>query len=50
MNNTKQTHPAFWIPSVYFAMGLPFALVTMASVLMYEDLGVSDTQITFGLH
>jgi PAT family beta-lactamase induction signal transducer AmpG len=28
-------------------MGLPFALVTMASVLMYEDLGVSDTQITF---
>ncbi|MCT4591652.1 MAG: MFS transporter [Carboxylicivirga sp.] len=47
MNNTKQTHPAFWIPSVYFAMGLPFALVTMASVLMYEDLGVSDTQITF---
>jgi len=42
-----QKHPALWIPTVYFAMGLPFALVTMASVLMYEDLGVSDTQITF---
>ncbi|MCG8579853.1 MAG: MFS transporter [Bacteroidales bacterium] len=40
-------HPALWIPTVYFAMGLPFALVSMASVLMYEDLGVSDARITF---
>ncbi|WP_430812402.1 MULTISPECIES: MFS transporter [unclassified Carboxylicivirga] len=47
MNKSKQLLPALWIPSVYFAMGLPFALVTMASVLMYEDLGVSDARITF---
>ena len=47
MNKTKQAHPAFWIPSVYFAMGLPFALVSMTSVLMYKDLGVSDARITF---
>lgn len=47
MNKSKTTAPALWIPSVYFAMGLPFALVSMASVLMYEDLGISDARITF---
>jgi PAT family beta-lactamase induction signal transducer AmpG len=47
LNKQNKRHPAFWIPSVYFAMGLPFALVSMASVLMYEDLGVCDARITF---
>lgn len=42
----KQKHPALWIPSLYFAMGLPFVAIAQASALMYTNMGISDTQIT----
>jgi PAT family beta-lactamase induction signal transducer AmpG len=38
-------HPAYWVPSVYFAMGLPFVAIAQASALMYKNMGISDTQI-----
>lgn len=41
----KQRHPALWIPTVYFAMGLPFVAIAQASALMYKNLGITDTQI-----
>ncbi|NOR74961.1 MAG: MFS transporter [Draconibacterium sp.] len=47
IEKTKQTKPAFWIPSAYFAMGLPFVTIAVASALMYKNMGISDTQITF---
>ncbi len=48
MNNKKATnHPMTWIPTVYFAMGLPFVVIAQVSALMYKDLGISDTQIAF---
>jgi PAT family beta-lactamase induction signal transducer AmpG len=43
----KQTNPAFWVPPAYFAMGLPFIAISLASVLMYESMGVSDSKIAF---
>ncbi|MEZ5106197.1 MAG: MFS transporter [Draconibacterium sp.] len=45
--NEKIKHPALWIPSNYFAMGLPFVAIAQASTLMYKNLGISDTQIAF---
>jgi len=39
--------PKFWVPSVYFAMGLPFVAIAQASSLMYKNLGISDTRIAF---
>jgi PAT family beta-lactamase induction signal transducer AmpG len=47
MSSKKSTskHPAFWVPSVYFAMGLPFIAIAQASALMYKNMGISDTQI-----
>jgi len=44
----KQKHHAWgWIPTLYFAEGLPyFAVMTMA-VIMYQNLGLSDTEIAF---
>ena len=36
-----------WIPSVYFAMGLPFVVLNMVCVLMFKGLDVSNTQIAF---
>lgn len=46
-NKTKQTKPAFWVPSAYFAMGFPFIAISIASVFMYESMGISDAKITF---
>jgi PAT family beta-lactamase induction signal transducer AmpG len=40
-------HPAFWVPTLYTAEGLPFVMVNVASVLMYKRLGLADAQITF---
>ena len=34
-----------WIPSLYFAEGLPYVMVMIVSVIMYKNLGVSNTEI-----
>jgi len=44
-SNSKERNPAFWIPTVYFAMGLPFVAIAQASALMYKNMGISDAQI-----
>ena len=36
-----------WVPTLYFAMGMPFVVLNMVVSLMYKGLEVSDTQITF---
>lgn len=43
----KTISPIAWVPTVYFAMGLPFVVLSMVSVLMFSDLGISNTQIAF---
>ena len=35
------------MPTVYFAMGLPFVALSMVSVLMFSDMEVSNAQIAF---
>lgn len=43
--NRNNRSPIWWVPSVYFAMGLPFVVLNMVSVLMFKGLGISDAQI-----
>lgn len=43
--NTKK--PWSWIPTLYFAEGLPYVLVMTVSVIMYKNLGISNTEIAF---
>ncbi len=45
--STKNISPLRWVPSLYFAMGLPFVVLNMVAVIMYKDLGISDAQIAF---
>lgn len=40
-------HPAFWIPTTWFAMGLPFVALASASSIMYKNLGISNSSIAF---
>ncbi len=43
--NQKIHNPISWVPTVYFAMGLPFVVLNMVSVLMFKGLGIGDAQI-----
>ena len=43
----KPVSPARWVPTLYFAEGLPFVTVATVSVLMYKSMGLSDAQIAF---
>ncbi|MUP38599.1 MFS transporter [Labilibaculum euxinus] len=45
--NNKPKHPATWIPTAYFAMGLPFVAIAQASVLMFKSFEISDSLIAF---
>lgn len=36
-----------WIPSLYFAEGIPFVVVMSVSVIMYKRLGISNAEIAF---
>lgn len=46
---TQQTkrNPITWVPTAYFAMGLPFVVLNMVTVLMFKGLNVEDKLITF---
>ena len=39
------THPWRWIPTLYFGQGLPYVVVMTLSVVMYKNVGVSNTDI-----
>ena len=43
----NRKNPVSWIPTVYFAMGLPFVVLNMVAVLMFKGLGISDARIAF---
>ena len=38
-------NPWFWVPSLYFAQGVPYVIVMTMSVVMYKRLGISNTNI-----
>ena len=41
----KGHSPLAWVPSAYFAMGMPFVVLNMVCVLMFKGLGIEDSQI-----
>lgn len=45
--STGKTSPLAWVPSVYFAMGLPFVALNLVAVIMFNNLGVDKAQIAF---
>ena len=42
-------HPAFWVPSLYLAMGIPFNVINGTAPVMFKSLGISDGQNTVAL-
>ena len=47
ISTVKKTSPLAWVPTVYFAMGLPFVVLNMVSAVMFKDMGISDARIAF---
>lgn len=41
----EKRSPWFWVPSLYFAEGIPYIVVMTVSVIMYKRLGISNTEI-----
>ena len=41
----KQISPWRWIPTLYFGQGIPYVVVMTLSVIMYKNLGLSNTDI-----
>ena len=39
--------PLAWVPTLYFAMGMPFVVLNMVSAVMFKDLQIADAQIAF---
>lgn len=47
MKPKNKISPIKWVPTLYFAMGLPFVVLNMACAVMFKDLGISDAKIAF---
>lgn len=45
MADQKPRNPWSWIPSLYFAEGLPYVVVMTLAVVMYKGMGLSNTDI-----
>jgi PAT family beta-lactamase induction signal transducer AmpG len=44
-NKPTSRSPWLWVPSLYFAQGIPYVIVMTMSVVMYKRLGISNTDI-----
>lgn len=47
MNKTAHRRPAWWVPTLYFAEGLPYMAVMTISTVMYKCLGIGNTELAF---
>jgi PAT family beta-lactamase induction signal transducer AmpG len=43
--SAARTPPWRWVPSLYYAQGLPYVVVMTLAVVLYKNLGLDNTQI-----
>ena len=46
-NKPGYRNPWVWVPSLYFAQGIPYVVAQTVSVIMYKRLGISNSDIAF---
>src|SRR5512135_1513558 len=42
---TKSRNPWIWVPSLYVGEGIPYVMAVTVSVVLYQRLGISNTDI-----
>jgi PAT family beta-lactamase induction signal transducer AmpG len=47
MQTTQAKNPWSWVPSLYFGQAIPYVVVMSLSVIMYKDMGISNSDIAF---
>ena len=47
MNHNIKSSPWSWVPTLYFAEGIPYVAVMTIALVLYKQLGLSNTQITY---
>jgi PAT family beta-lactamase induction signal transducer AmpG len=47
MQTTQTKNPWLWVPSLYFGQAIPYIVANSLSVIMYKDMGLSNTDIAF---
>lgn len=46
-DKTKKISPWAWVPSLYFAEGIPYLMVMAIAAIMYKKLGLGNDEIAF---
>jgi PAT family beta-lactamase induction signal transducer AmpG len=46
-NNPSSRNPWAFVPTLYFAEGLPYILINTVSVILYKRMGIDNVQIAF---
>ncbi len=47
MQQDIKRNPWAWVPSLYFAEGLPYVIVITLSVVMYKQLGLGNAEVAY---
>ena len=47
MIKKESRNPWLWVPSIYFAEGLPYVMVIVVSTAMYVKMGIPNSEMTF---
>ena len=47
MKEVKTRNPWLFIPTLYFAEGVPYVIINTVSVILYKKMGISNTEIAF---
>jgi PAT family beta-lactamase induction signal transducer AmpG len=47
INKSNSWKPWLWVPSIYLAESIPYTIAMAVSVVLYKDLGLSNTEIAF---
>jgi PAT family beta-lactamase induction signal transducer AmpG len=47
MQTSQAKSPWLWVPSLYFGQAIPYIVANSLSVILYKDMGVSNTDIAF---
>ena len=46
MSKATKRNPWAWIPTLYFAQGIPFIFINMVTMVLFTQLGMSETDAT----
>ena len=47
LSKAETRNPWYFVPSTYFAEGLPYVIINSVSVILYKNMGVSNADIAF---